>query len=144
MRLPATRMRLGHVHVGVRDRRLAAAWYRCVLQLRVTYDYARHGDAHGPVARSGDCDKTHVALFVDAAPGRGRTHIGPLAFRVPGAAFVHLLCRPARLGLGEPGRDRVRPEGVADQGSSYSLYVADPTAIRWKSPVTITARSNAP
>ena len=27
-------VRLGHVHVGVCDRRLAAAWYRCVLRLR--------------------------------------------------------------------------------------------------------------
>jgi predicted lactoylglutathione lyase len=33
---------------------------------------------------------------------------------------------PARLALGGSGGGRVTPEDVVDDGSSYSLYVADP------------------
>jgi hypothetical protein len=70
---------LDHVHVGVRERRLAAAWYRRVSRLRIAYDYTRHGDPNGPLVLSGDNNKTHLALFVAK---RKRTHIGTLAFRV--------------------------------------------------------------
>lgn len=49
MKAGATPVRLDHVHVGVRDRRPAAAWYRRVLGLRVTYDYTLHGDHQGPL-----------------------------------------------------------------------------------------------
>lgn len=127
MKPGARPVRLDHVHVGVRDRRLGAAWYRRVLRLRTTYDYARHGDPHGPLVLSGDDNNTHVALFVDAAASRRkRTHIGTLAFRVPGADFLRFLGRLARLDLRDPGGRRVTSKDVVDHGNSDSVYFADP------------------
>ena len=124
---PATSVRLDHVHVGVSDRRRAAAWYRHVLRLRVTYDYAAHGDPHGPLVLSGAGNDTQVALFVDAGAGkRSRGHIGTLAFRVPGADFLSFLRRLTRLELRSVEGQPVRSSDVVDHGNSYSVYIAAP------------------
>jgi catechol 2,3-dioxygenase-like lactoylglutathione lyase family enzyme len=46
--------RLDHVHVAVKDRASATAWYGHVLGLRKHYDYTEHGDPLGPVVLSSD------------------------------------------------------------------------------------------
>jgi len=136
MKPAAAPVRLDHVHVGVRDRRRAAAWYRRVLQLRTTYDYRQHGDAAGPLVLSGDGNGTHVALFVAAGvPKRSRTPIGTVPFRVPGRAFLRFVARLRRLDLRGPRGGRVTPANVVNHGNSYSVYVADPDG----NPVAITS-----
>ncbi len=68
MKSAATPVRLDHVHVGVRDRRRAAAWYRRVLQLRTADDYRRHSDTRGPLVLSGDGNRTHAVADPDGNP----------------------------------------------------------------------------
>jgi catechol-2,3-dioxygenase len=100
MKSAATPVRLDRVHVGVRDRRHAAARYRRVLQLRTTDDYRRHGDTREPLVLSGDGSRTHLALVVGAdVPRHKRTHIGTVAFRVPGRAYLRLVARAPSLDL---------------------------------------------
>jgi len=114
---------LDHVHVAVRDRAAAIAWYRRVLGLEKQYDYTEHGDPRGPVVLACDYGRTHLALFErkDVVPNPQ-----VVAFRVDADGFIAFLARLDALELFDAQAARVTAKSIADHGNSWSVYFCDP------------------
>jgi catechol 2,3-dioxygenase-like lactoylglutathione lyase family enzyme len=115
--------RLDHVHITVKDRAAAAAWYQEVLGLRKHYDYTEQGDPLGPVVLSSDGGATHLAVFESKnAVGSPQT----VAFRVDATGFIAFLRRLEKLELFDRRGHRVTSKNVSDHGNSWSVYFCDP------------------
>jgi NAD(P)H dehydrogenase (quinone) len=103
-----------HLHVEVRDRGAAVAWYGRVMGLHVC-EPLRHWAVDGGPLTLGDAqDQVHLALFERASPSPSNV----LALRVDAVGFVqwqHHLNR-------ELGQDLA----PVDHGLSQSLYFRDP------------------
>ncbi|HEX4570035.1 MAG TPA: VOC family protein [Dongiaceae bacterium] len=119
--------RLDHVHVHVRDRKAAVAWYRRVLGLAKAYDYTAAGDARGPVVLTAADGATHLALFEvpEAAIGRAEDR-RTVAFSVDGRAFLDFRRRLSRLKLAGRDGQPVTAAATVDHGNSFSIYFVDP------------------
>jgi catechol 2,3-dioxygenase-like lactoylglutathione lyase family enzyme len=119
--------RLDHVHVHVRNRKAAVAWYRRVLGLAKTYDYTAECDARGPVVLTAADGATHLALFEVPGAAIGRPEDRrTVAFSVDGTAFLDFRRRLSRLKLAGRGGRTVTADAVVDHGNSFSIYFFDP------------------
>jgi catechol 2,3-dioxygenase-like lactoylglutathione lyase family enzyme len=115
--------RLDHVHVAVKDRASAIAWYGRVFGLRKHYDYTERGDRLGPVVLSSDGGETHLALFdsKDAVPCSQT-----VAFRVDAAGFLTFLRRLEDLEVLDDQGKRVMPKDASDHYNLWLVYFCDP------------------
>jgi catechol 2,3-dioxygenase-like lactoylglutathione lyase family enzyme len=104
-----------HVHVMVRDRRAAIAWYREVLGLEPVAALASWAQDGGPLTLADAAERVHIALFERVRPA---ANASTLALGVDGAAF----------GAWREHLQRVlgRPVEVVDHDLSLSLYFRDP------------------
>jgi catechol 2,3-dioxygenase-like lactoylglutathione lyase family enzyme len=120
--------RLDHVHILVRNRATALAWYRRILGLEVHYDYTEHGDPRGPIVLSSDGGETHLALFQasEAFPAPDAANKKTVAFRVDANGFCRFVDRLAELDVRSTAGARVTRAHVSDHGNVYSVYFADP------------------
>jgi catechol 2,3-dioxygenase-like lactoylglutathione lyase family enzyme len=114
---------IDHVHVFVRDRKAAAAWYAETLGLTVHYDYPAMGDAGGPLVISSDDGNTSLALF--ARPELAGTK-STVAFRISGKGFAAFLARLADRALTDEHGRRLTANDVHDHMTCYSVYFCDP------------------
>lgn len=107
---------IDHVHVDVRDRSAAAAWYARVLGLNPVAALAHWVADHGPLVVADGAGQVHLALFERApSPAAGRSTVA--------------------LGCGAAQWARWRAHLAAqlsvqavfqDHGESWSLYFSDP------------------
>jgi catechol 2,3-dioxygenase-like lactoylglutathione lyase family enzyme len=104
-----------HVHVMVRDRRTAVAWYRGVLGLTPVEALAGWAEDGGPLTVADAAERVHIALFERAPPAPNPSVV---ALGVDGVAF----------GAWREHLQRVldRPIEVVDHEMSLSLYFRDP------------------
>jgi catechol 2,3-dioxygenase-like lactoylglutathione lyase family enzyme len=114
--------RLDHVHVTVKDRGRAVAWYCDVFGLSKQYDYTEHGDARGPVVLAAEDGETHLALFESKA---ATPNSQVVAFRTDAKGLKAFLARLNDLDLRDPKGQRVTAADVADHGTSWSIYFCD-------------------
>lgn len=83
--MPPKLHRLDHVHVYVRDREKAAAWYQKVLGFTITQEYAFWAeDQQGPLTIEDSSGAIHLALFQreESKPGTS------IAFGTDAAEFL--------------------------------------------------------
>jgi catechol 2,3-dioxygenase-like lactoylglutathione lyase family enzyme len=117
--------RVDHVHVEVRDREQAAAWYARVLGLTPHRDLAVWADhTKGPLILAGGDGHPALALFArePAPPSRDST----VAFRVRGAAFRAFLDALDGLNLTDRHGRAVTRAQVVDHDLAWSIYFVDP------------------
>ena len=117
--------RVDHVHVEVRDRERAAAWYARVLGLAPHRDLAVWADhPKGPLILAGGDGRPALALFArdPAIPSRDST----IAFRVTGAAFRAFLDALDGLNLTNRASRAVSRADVVDHDLAWSIYFVDP------------------
>ncbi|POZ62236.1 VOC family protein [Chromobacterium alticapitis] len=109
-----TTLGIDHIHVYVRDRAAAEAWYEHVLGLTRLAALAAWSQDGGPLTLADAAHSIHLALFERANPAPGPA----IALRVDAAGFLawreHL--------QNELGR---RLDAV-DHDLSWSMYFADP------------------
>ncbi len=105
---------IDHLHVHVRDRPAAEAWYERVLGLRRLPEFAHWASDGGPLTLADPGGHLHLALFErDAAPA------GPtIALRVSAGGLLDWRAH-LRRELGQA-------PALVEHGESRSLYFADP------------------
>jgi catechol 2,3-dioxygenase-like lactoylglutathione lyase family enzyme len=112
--MPPVLLGIDHVHVYVRDRAAAEAWYRTVLGLVRVESLASWADDRGPLTVHDRDDTVHIALF-ERPPQ-------------PNRAVVAL--RTSADGFAQWRRHLAGVEGLAvsveDHALSMSLYFVDP------------------
>jgi catechol 2,3-dioxygenase-like lactoylglutathione lyase family enzyme len=103
-----------HVHVFVRDRSAATAWYRDTLGFTVVPEFEGWAPGDGPLTLRDAGDRIHLALFERPSQPNRAT----IALRADAAGLAawhaHL-----SLHLGQP-------PVVEDHGLSMSIYFSDP------------------
>ncbi|HXT68686.1 MAG TPA: VOC family protein [Vicinamibacterales bacterium] len=121
-------MTIDHVELFVPDRYEAAAWYECVLGLRILPDFEHWAsNPRGPLMISGDGGPTKLALFQGEPQGQRSTagfHL--VAFRLSADEFKAFLERLPSLGLSDHNGTVVTAAAVKDHGAAHSLYFSDP------------------
>jgi catechol-2,3-dioxygenase len=110
-----------HVHVLVRDRAAATAWYRDVLGLSPVPALAVWQADGGPLTLADASDQLHIALF-ERTPAPGNKSVIALGAAAP--AFVQWRDHLARV------LDRAIE--VVDHDLSLSLYFSDPDGNPWE------------
>ena len=119
---------LDHVHVSVRDREAAAAWYGRVLGLVPAAEHAGWAaDPRGPLFLATPAGAHCLALFA-GEPAQGGDHT--VAFRVDDEAFARFRDRVGTLGLKDRHGGAVGPGDVVDHGGAFSFYFCDPDGNR--------------
>lgn len=106
---------IDHVHVLVRDRRAATAWYGQVLGLAPVPEFAAWQSDGGPLTLADTSGQVHIALF-ERAPKPGNRAVIALGADAP--AFVQWREHLAKA-LGHA-------IDVADHDLSLSMYFRDP------------------
>jgi catechol 2,3-dioxygenase-like lactoylglutathione lyase family enzyme len=104
-----------HVHVLVRDRAAAVAWYRDVLGMTPVAELAAWQADGGPLTLADAAGRVHIALFERAPEPRNPAVV---ALGATATAFVHWRDHLARV--------RGGPIEVVDHELSLSLYLRDP------------------
>lgn len=104
-----------HVHVLVRDRAAAVAWYGSVMGLAPVPELAVWQAGGGPLTLADASGRVHIALF-ERAPSPDNKAVVALGVDAPG--FVQWRAHLAQA-LGQA------PE-VVDHGLALSLYFRDP------------------
>lgn len=104
-----------HLHVHVRDRAAAEAWYARVLGLHRVPEWAHWARDGGPLTIADPGGRVHLALF-ERPPNPPNP--ATLALRVDAAAF-QAWDRHLRACLAQPPVHE-------DHGESVSMYFADP------------------
>lgn len=119
---------LDHVHVRVRDREEAAAWYGRVLGLVAPNAMrAWAEDPRGPLFLATPAGAHCLALFA-GAPETAGDHT--VAFRTDAAGFAAFLDRLEGLALTEGRGGKLDRGDVVDHGGAWSLYFRDPDGNR--------------
>ena len=119
---------LDHVHVAVRDRQDAAAWYGRVLGLVPAPEHAGWArDPQGPLFLATPEGAHCLALF-RREPETAGDHT--VAFRTDGVAFARFRDSLGRLGLRDRRGEQVGPGDVVDHAGAVSLYFCDPDGNR--------------
>ena len=119
---------LDHVHLAVRDRQEAAAWYARVLGLVVAPEHAAWAeDPQGPLFLSTP-GGAHCLALSQRQPETAGDHT--VAFRTGGAAFASFRDGLARLDLWDRHGAPIGPGDVVDHGGAVSLYFCDPDGNR--------------
>lgn len=110
---PKLSLGIDHVHVYVRSRSEAAAWYAEVLGMRRSAAYSAWAeDPDGPLTIQNEAGNVHLALFETA---EGTTDV--IAFGATGAEFLAWQTHLGRHGL------ELR---IVDHELAFSLYFDDP------------------
>jgi catechol 2,3-dioxygenase-like lactoylglutathione lyase family enzyme len=123
--------RLDHVHIYVRDRTAAEAWYGRVLGLvRHVLPDARDLPG-GPILLSSDEGVTHIALF-EAKDDADKSAARTVAFRIDGRGFLAFLDQLDELALISPQGRRVSRNDVVDHGATLTVYFTDPDGNRFE------------
>lgn len=115
---------LDHVHIEVRDRHIAAAWYNRVLGLvphPKLADWAE--DPKGPLILATMSGQAALSLFMRecAPPSRDAT----IAFRVSGKAFLEFANRLTELRLSHVTGAPLTRDHLVDHKLSWSIYFKD-------------------
>ncbi|MCC5986745.1 MAG: VOC family protein [Pararhodobacter sp.] len=121
--------RIDHVHIEVRDRDAAAAWYARVLGLERHHALAGWADdPMGPLILSAGDGEPALSLFQRpcAAPSRDAT----IAFRVSGEDFLRFIAALPELGLSHDTGRPLATTDIQDHGLSWSFYFNDPDGNR--------------
>ncbi|MEM9011445.1 MAG: VOC family protein [Pseudomonadota bacterium] len=117
---------LDHVHVWVRDRAAAAAWYARVLHLRPAETFAAWADG-GPLFLQTPAGDPALALF-EGESARGADHT--VAFRVSAEDFRAFVAALPTLDLRDRTGAAVTAGSIVDHGLAVSLYFTDPEGNR--------------
>lgn len=121
--------RIDHVHVEVRDRNVAAAWYRRVLGLERHAALAGWADdPMGPLILSAGDGEPALSLFQRGCAVASRDVT--IAFRFSGADFRRFIAALPELGLRHDSGRALRAEDMQDHGLSWSFYFNDPDGNR--------------
>ena len=120
---------IDHVHLEVRDRDVAAEWYRRVLGLVRHEGLAQWADdPSGPLILATSDTKPVLSLFArESEPASRDTTI---AFRVTGQQFLDFLGELSSLGLTHRSGRQLTSVDVVDHDLSWSLYFLDPDGNR--------------
>jgi catechol 2,3-dioxygenase-like lactoylglutathione lyase family enzyme len=122
---------IDHVHVHVRDRDMAAAWYARVLGLRKDETLAVWAaDPDGPLMLTTAAGQTRIALFRDPGAGDGSTPGRTVAFRIGGAGFVAFVAALPDLQLADGDGRTLGRADVVDHDLAWSVYFRDPDGNR--------------
>jgi catechol 2,3-dioxygenase-like lactoylglutathione lyase family enzyme len=117
--------RIDHVHVEVRDRERAAAWYARVLGLVPHAELAGWAlHPNGPLILAGGDGRPALALF--AREPRPTARDSTIAFRMSGADFRRFLEGLEALELTGRTGCRLDRADVVDHDLSWSIYFVDP------------------
>lgn len=113
-----------HVHITVRDRDEAAAWYHRILGLISPPEYsARASDPRGPKMLTTPDGTRCLALYAGESGSGMRATI---CFRISAAGFASFLDRLDELDLDDRRGGKLRRESVVDHGDALSVYFTDP------------------
>ncbi len=117
--------RVDHVHIEVRDREQAAAWYTRVLGLAPHPTLAFWADhPKGPLILAGGDGRPALAMFAREPEPTSRD--STVAFRMSGAAFCAFLDALGRLNLTNRAGRVVSRADVVDHDVAWSIYFVDP------------------
>ena len=103
---------IDHVHVYVRNRAAAAAWYRQVLGFEPVQALEAWATETGPVTLADPADGVHLALFESDKPPTST-----IAFGASGEQFLAWRTHLEKLGL---------DLRIADHDLAWSMYFHDP------------------
>lgn len=109
---------IDHIHIHVRERTAAEAWYARVLGLTRLPHLAHWAEGGGPLTLGDAAGVLHLAVFERAGTAPLVSGRGTVALRVDAAAFAAWRTHLAQA-LG-------RELPVADHGLTHSIYFSDP------------------
>ncbi|MCV9943968.1 MULTISPECIES: VOC family protein [unclassified Rhizobium] len=116
---------IDHVHVEVRDRDAAAAWYQRILGLMRDERFASWADdPMGPLILATAAGKPVLSLFARELKPVSRD--STVAFRVSGEQFLSFLEELPELGLAHRSGTHLSNKDIVDHGLSWSIYFVDP------------------
>src|SRR6056297_2409279 len=116
---------IDHVHVEVRDREVAAEWYRRVLGLVRHEGLAQWADdPMGPLILATNDAKPALSLFARETKPVSRD--ATIAFRVAGQQFLDFLTELADHDLLHTSGRKLTSGDVVDHDLSWSIYFLDP------------------
>lgn len=115
---------LDHVHLRVRDREAAAAWYGRVLGLVAAPEHRGWAaDPRGPLFLATPGGAHCLALFAGEPEVAGDQAV---AFRTGATGFAAFLDRLDGLALTDRRGGTLGRDNVVDHGGAWSLYFRDP------------------
>lgn len=121
--------RIDHVHVEVRDRDAAAAWYARVLGLERHQALAGWADdPKGPLILSAGDGEPALSLFARGCAAATRD--ATIAFRVSGEDFLRFIAALPELHLNHDCARVLTAADLQDHGLSWSFYFNDPDGNR--------------
>ena len=104
---------IDHIHLYVKDKNLAAAWYREMLGFEIHPQFEAWNNENGPMTLEDASGTIHLALFTRS----NQPPLTSLAFNTSGKEFLRWI-------------DFLKSQGlelrIADHQLSWSIYFKDP------------------